>query len=69
MTIEKVKQCEYVESVERTTKYEWSDIEYWKITTLPGAYNDQNALSILLDLNVFEDNGNELLVPVGDVFQ
>lgn len=67
--IESVRDLPHVDAVERTTKYDWSDREYWRIATTPGAYSCENCLTVLLDLNVVEDNGDELLVPVGDVFQ
>jgi hypothetical protein len=70
MSIQKVRGCPKVESVERITKYRWSTKEYCKIRTVPGAYDKATeGFDLLMNLNVFEDNGNELLVPVGDVFQ
>jgi hypothetical protein len=60
-TLQEVRQLPLVESVEYRTRYSWSDREYPVVTTLPGAYDDQEHLKVLLGgINVVHDDGNEL---------
>lgn len=60
---------EAVETVESDTLYDFSDIEYWFVHTIKGAYNDPDYVEFLTSLNVFRDEGNVLIIPKGDIFR
>lgn len=50
MNVTELRNSEHIESVEQFEGiWEWSSREYWHVTPVRGAYDDQEALRFLLN--------------------